>query len=228
MFERQLRTFSFLNDTGETIPPFACMITVAVSGSADKRAATNRDNDMVFKVRKATTQDATDQNAGRCIFNLETPVPNGAYGRCTLSFPCMALCSATAIGQQVGPKSAAWEMDTNGTAFTVITQDPTESYSAATRQAWLVRPSGAAAAPPAQVVIVGKVTSGGVSARSGANVGTGTIEAYEVIGTLLTATGDFYDVKNLSEVAVSPSAWVQAKKELYQGDWFIDWEDCGA
>ena len=45
---------------------------------------------------------------------------------------------------------------------------------------------------------------------------------------VLTATGDNYAVKNLSTTAIAGLVWVQAKKELYQDDWFIDWEDCGA
>lgn len=231
MFETKLRTFAFLNDTGETVPPFACMITVAVAGTSDRRAATDRDGDMVFRIRKATSQDAIDQNAGRCVFNLETPVPDGAYGRCTLSFPCLALCGtagALVIGETVGPKSGAWEMDDTGTAFTLVTQDPTESYDSVSRQAWLVRPSGSTTPPPAQVAIIGKVDSSGITGRVGSNVGTGNVEAYEIVAGVLTATGDTYAVKNISTEAISPLAWIQAKKELYQEDWIIDWEDCGA
>lgn len=229
MFETKLRTFAFLNETGETVPPFACMITVDVTGTSSKEAATNRDGDLVFKIRKAIAQDAIDQNSGRVIFNCETPVPTGSYGRCTLSYPAIALIAdaGAIIGDTVGPKSASWAMDGTGNAFTLITADPTQSYfQTSANRSWLVRPSGVSVAA-VQSAIVGKTTSSGVTGRIGNNVGTGFVDAYEVIAGTLTATGDTYAVKNLSTASIAGLVWVQAKKEFYQEDWFIDWEDCG-
>jgi hypothetical protein len=227
MFETKLRTFAFLNETGETVPPFACMITSEVTGTSSKEAATNRDGDLVLKIRKATSQDAADQNAGRVVFNCETPVPTGGYGRCTLSFPAIALVDdgAAVVGGTVGPKTASWAMAGTGSAFTLITADPTQSYfESSSIRSWLVRPRGSSSA----LAIVGKTTSAGVTGRVGNNVGTGTVEAYEVVAGVLTATGDNYAVKNLSVAAIAGSVWVQAKRELYKDHWFIDWEDCGA
>ena len=141
MFERQLRIFSFLNDTGETIPAFACM--ALKPDARGDHAATDRNSDMVLSIRKPTAEDALAQDAARIVFNRETPVPNGAYGRCVMSYPALARVDDADldIGNGVGPVDGSWAMNGNGTAFTAITADPTNSYyENDTKRAWLVRP----------------------------------------------------------------------------------------
>ena len=74
--------------------------------------------------------------------------------------------------------------------------------------------------------MIGKVASGGITARSGTTAGSGTVTAYKMVGSTITATTESHTVYNLSDAAIAADKYVQCKREWYTGTWFVDFEDC--
>lgn len=122
-FIDQLRVFAFKNDTGEEIPPFACMV---ISG------ATEEDGEIVFSIRKPTQADEDLQEPAAILFNSIQPVPNDEFGVGYRDFPLQALVdqpsAAYAAGTKLGPIFNSWMLGTKGSCFRVICEDLTDPH----------------------------------------------------------------------------------------------------
>ena len=185
-YKGQLRTFEFKNTTGETIPPFACMI---ITGS------TEEENELVFTVRKTTSSDASAQQYAAVAFNTGQAVPNGNNARCTLTYPALALVSgAVSVGDEVGPVSGSWYMGSSGSAFIVTSTDATQAYNNGSIDSYLVSPN-----PKATNLVHFKSGASAISAFNAGTgqMGTGTVDEYESNDTGdLSATGSTVAVWN--------------------------------
>jgi len=113
--------FSYLNDTGEEIPPYGCLIITGCTVELDE---------IVFSVRKCTQQDADLQEPASVLFNNIQPVPDGEYGVGTRDFPTQALIEndSLAAGTLVGPKFGTFVLHTEGSCFSIITKDETDPH----------------------------------------------------------------------------------------------------
>ena len=82
-----VRKFSFLNDTGATIPPFACLhVTGAILDGTEEYLA----------IKKPDAETERLQSRSVLAFNLDLPVENGQHGACVLSMPGQVLIDDTA------------------------------------------------------------------------------------------------------------------------------------
>lgn len=137
--------FSFSNETGEEIPPYACMILLP--DATNKIAAVDtpdNDSDIVFKVRKCTSEDASQQIPSRVVFNLDEPVESGGFGKCTAAFPCRAIVDDgdLQIGGSVGPVANSWFMGPSGNAFIAVTVDVENAYyETSAKRTWFIKPN---------------------------------------------------------------------------------------
>ncbi|MFN9110317.1 MAG: hypothetical protein ACK5XN_09635 [Bacteroidota bacterium] len=137
--------YSFSNETGEEIPPYACMILLP--DATNKIAAVDtpdNDSDIVFKVRKCTSEDASQQIPSRVVFNLDEPVESGGFGKCTAAFPCRAIVDDgdLQIGGSVGPVANSWFMGPSGNAFIAVTVDVENAYyETSAKRTWFIKPN---------------------------------------------------------------------------------------
>jgi hypothetical protein len=74
--------------------------------------------------------------------------------------------------------------------------------------------------------VIIKTPAGGIAARSGTTVSSGSCDVFSIVGTTLTDTGNNIDVFNISISSVGGSKYGLAKKEYATGKWVIDFEDC--
>jgi len=74
--------------------------------------------------------------------------------------------------------------------------------------------------------VIIKTPVGGIAARSGTTVASGSCDVFSIVGTTLTDTGVNIDVYNISLGAVGASVFGTAKREYATGLWVIDLEDC--
>jgi hypothetical protein len=65
---------------------------------------------------------------------------------------------------------------------------------------------------------------GGITARSGTTLGTGTCTHFRIAGGVLATSGDTYVVRNLGTEAVPGNIYIQAVR--IEGIWVANWEQC--
>lgn len=104
----------FVNQSGETIPPFACM---AISGSSLEQ------NEVVLAVRKPEDADLYLPGAGIFVFNDETEVEDSQGGFAILDPVCHAVGAGIAIRSECGPVSGSWELSSDGSGFWKLADD---------------------------------------------------------------------------------------------------------
>ena len=108
-FQRHQRWLQYLNDSGETIPEFAVMKSTGIDLA---------DGHPIVKMKQPS---GTDNEA--YFFNSEISPITGDYSSATRDFPCIASYSGTvapAVGEEWGPKSGQWELDTAEMGFTIV------------------------------------------------------------------------------------------------------------
>lgn len=110
------RGIPFLNDSGETVPPFACMAITS---------ATTSKNEIVITIRKPTTADIA-AGPGKLVFNGEVEVPDGQGGFAILdSIHHATEGSAITAGNECGPTNGSWDLSPSGTGFWKMAADTT-------------------------------------------------------------------------------------------------------
>lgn len=128
----QVRTYGFLNETGEEIPPFACLAVV----DSDAEQGLVR-----YKIRKPNYEDEQRQNPARLVFNSGVPCPDNSWGTCSSDFPAIALVDESlevTIGDVVGPVSGQWHLGKNGNAFVLKAKELSRDEIATDIVPWLV------------------------------------------------------------------------------------------
>lgn len=107
----RLQWFEFYNESGETIPPFACLRIIG---------ATTRNNRTVIRVGKPNTYGAQYHHR----FNGPTQVTAGTYGVCTIGPHVTALYETAdgtpAFGERWGPRDATWKLKKHTGGFQIV------------------------------------------------------------------------------------------------------------
>lgn len=128
-----VRHYTFRNDSGFTVPPFGVM---SVTDTIDS------ENEVVYLIRRPTYADEQAQDPARLVFNLGDYVADEAYGQCTSSMPCQALCkTGVALNQIVGPVEDSFVLENIGNAFVIKSQDNTDPHVEGTAEVWMVEPN---------------------------------------------------------------------------------------
>ncbi len=108
-FQRHQRWIQYQNDSEETIPEFATMVSTGIDVTSGHP---------IVKMM----QPAGGNNEAY-FFNSEIGPATGGFGSATHDFPTIARYSGTdapVVGQEWGPKSGQWELDTAGSGFVVV------------------------------------------------------------------------------------------------------------
>jgi hypothetical protein len=74
--------------------------------------------------------------------------------------------------------------------------------------------------------VIIKTPVGGIAARSGTTVYSGSCDVFSIVGSTLTDTTVNIDVFNISLGSVNGEIFGTAKREYASGKWIIDLEDC--
>lgn len=206
-FRVEVPFFPFRNDSGETIPPFACMQVTGVAEVGER---------FYLTVDKPVDNSGED---GPYLFNLyreigtETDDKFGTgtvYGmgrvRCTTSSP--------AVGTRIGPQASSWDCDEfSGGFLTVMGDDPDNSgvvFVSTFRKHY--------------GMAVFETPGGGIPAISGTTLGSATCTLQSLVGGTIAATSTTDTVYNMASEAVAGSVNIQAA--LIDGIWVANWEDC--
>lgn len=173
-FIDQLRVFSFKNETGEEIPPFACMV---ITGATVDNA------EIVFSIRKPTQADEDLQEPAAILFNSIQPVPDDEFGVGHRDFPLQALVdqpsSDHAAGTKLGPINGSWMLGTVGSCFRVICKDGTDPHIESGLGVYFVE-----AYHGKTDFHIGRATST-ITAASGSTLGSGTVMLKKISGSTL-------------------------------------------
>lgn len=164
VFIDKIKYVSFFNDTGEEIPPFACMIITGCTVESDE---------LVLSIRKCDDADENLQEPASILFNSILPVADAEFGVGTRDMPCQALVNqpsaAFSDGKKLGPKENSWALDEVGSCFRVVTKDETDPHIESAFGVYLVEPYHGKTD-----FHVGRTTSN-VSAGSSTTAGSGTV-----------------------------------------------------
>jgi len=66
--------------------------------------------------------------------------------------------------------------------------------------------------------------SGGITARSGSTLGTGTCAHVKISAGVIATSTEFYTVLNLGTDAIAAGIYIQAVR--VEGIWLANWEQC--
>lgn len=123
------RKIAFFNDSGEEIPPFACM-ELKFDFESGKSAMDVDSPDVFLVVQKPTAAGA--RYPGLLIFNTGTPIANQRYGSATLSPVALAFFNdgdgTPDVGEDVGAKAGQWYVTAKGKGFKLKTFDSGQAY----------------------------------------------------------------------------------------------------
>lgn len=134
------RRIAFFNDSGETIPPYACM-EQTFPYEAGRSSVEYSELENIFHVIKPTSEGA--KYPGLLLFNTESFVPANQWGTATLSPVLLgyfdASDGAAEPGLDCGAKSGSWALSAKGKGFKVKTLDSAQAYyvSASLRTVWV-------------------------------------------------------------------------------------------
>lgn len=103
---------TFKNDSGETIPPFACMRVKGVEALSGNRIA--------IKMGKPDTYGSQLSH----YINGPIEVANGKYGSCTNVFPAIVKAGSGTLtnGTLWGPRSGGWTIEKETGGFVVVSE----------------------------------------------------------------------------------------------------------
>src|SRR3990167_10117675 len=106
------RWLDFRNDSGEEIPAFGIIRLTGV--------ALPETGELVYTGDKPNTYGSQYSHA----INSDAIVPDNGYGKCTLTFPAVAVYDSAdgtpAFGEQWGPRNATWKLKKNTGGFRVL------------------------------------------------------------------------------------------------------------
>lgn len=195
------------NDSGEEIPAFACMQTTGtVEDSGQNYITVGQPVD-------------TTGTAGAYVFNGISPIEIGGYGIAHDGPLCRMFKTGTlSSGDKAQPVVGQWYIAAGGDLITVVGDDDIETD--------VVRGVIGSSGGGEDWGVIIKTPAGGIAARSGTTVSSGSCDVYEIVGTTLTDTGVNIDVFNISLGSVNASIFGTAKREYASGKWIIDLEDC--
>jgi hypothetical protein len=199
------RGLPFKNETGETIPPFACM---GIESTEIEQG------EIILSVRKPNAADAA-AGSGRVIFNDEIEVPDdgGGFAHMDNLIHALEASSITALAE-CGPVEDEWELASSGTGFTKLAAD-TESAT----NGIIVRANGGSGGGSTVLVLT---PGGGIAARSGTTVASATCSKIGLTGTTLGATSGTIEVWNPWPMGIPGSFYILAKREAETGFYFAD------
>jgi hypothetical protein len=198
------------NTTNETIPPLAVMHrrqpsgfseggSFGVGASASSLYTVHmRGGDFLIDVAKCNEAAAARQNPFEFVFNGIAPIPPKSPGLCMEGFPARSLCDdgpGLSLYGQCGPQNNSWALSDDGTAFSLLSVDPSLSISDSLFAAW-VSPNVAPEVASVQVYNGG--TAGDVLEANADNLFSGRIR------TFLNGTA-----------ATGANCWIK----------FVDWHD---
>lgn len=144
-YEQRIRWESFVNASGEDIPPFAVMqlqkkqgarIDSPGSGSSSDEADDffcqfDREGKVVWSVIKCNEEGASRQDPAQFMFNGNKWVKAGTIGRGTFDLPTQVLHNGAndslPNGKRCGPAEGVWWVLSSGSAFTCRSHDATEA-----------------------------------------------------------------------------------------------------
>lgn len=123
------RWVSFINESGETIPSYACMMLI--SDTETDPSTLNYKQRLLFQQPDSTVSDANKTFA----LNSRVPVPPGSYGSCTFAIDAPAWARIVTdsgnsdwdvtdptkdwVGQEWGPQDGQWDIDVDGKGYII-------------------------------------------------------------------------------------------------------------
>jgi len=197
------------NDSGVEIPAFACLQTTGtVEASGQNYITVDQPAD-------------TTGAAGGYLFNGQAPIEIGGYGIAHDGPVVRMICSDTiASGDALIPIVNDWEVELGAGPFVAIGEDDIETDCIR----GFVAMGGGGGGENWGVII--KTPVGGIAARSGTTVYSGSCDVFSIVGSTLTDTTVNIDVFNISLGSVNGEIFGTAKREYASGKWIIDLEDC--
>lgn len=191
------------NDSGEIIPPFACM---QISDTEFEN------NEIILTVIKPTTAGIA-KGPGKLVFNGEIEIPIDGNGFALVGDVCHAIeASAVTEGDECGPADASWKLSSSGTGYWKLASDDSESGS---DDVMVVR-RGAAATSSFRLFMS---PGGGIPARSGTAVSHASCTEYKLVAGVLTTNSTSKDVYNPWPVDIPNSYPIVASQESLTGFW---------
>lgn len=128
-FQQQNRLIPFKNESGEVIPPFACMQLDYNYESGDSALALDA-SDSIVDVKKPDSDGA--RYPGLLIFNSSASVGVGKSGLACIDPVCLALWDdedgSPEVGWSVGAKSGSWYLSMLGKGYRIKSYDSTQAY----------------------------------------------------------------------------------------------------
>jgi hypothetical protein len=113
LHEQQVQSDRFLNQTAETVPPFAVMW---VSGNA----TTDDRGKLTYPIIKPNAEAQYSQGTAQIMFNGDLSVKSGELGEGTFTLPAFARSAQSfPMGTLVGPEQGQWELNHYSEVFTV-------------------------------------------------------------------------------------------------------------
>lgn len=212
------RGFEYVqNESGEEIPPFACMQMVGTAESGGQNY-----------VEVNQPADSTGA-AGGFVFNGPTAIEIGGKGVGFAGPVVRALGDGSAVsaGARWSPEASEWAITTDGEGlFTAVGGDDiaTNVIKVQTRGG---EGGGGGSDSKTRVAIV---QTGGITARDGDTPGSGDVIAQRLTGGDFANDGAAFEVLNWVSATIPATAWV---KIFYDdspnvGAWFIGGEDCAS
>lgn len=219
-FNRDRRPFPVYNNSGEAIPPYACM-ELDYNYESGKSAIEVINQEPVLWVKKPTSTAAADPSI--VVFNSENAIPITGYGSAQIDPFVLALWDGTPgspdPGDAVGPVASSWKISTDGSGFTVKTFDSADAINeSSTERTIYVEKTGGGGEIQAFVT-----PAGGIAARSGSTLGSATCTMLSLTGGT-RSTGGTATVYNDFTSAVGGSVDIIAAK--IDGIWVVIAEDC--
>jgi len=122
--------FVVQNNSGEEVPPFACM-ELQYSYESDRSATSIDDDDTIFEIVKPTTLSVDDP--GLVLFNGPIKIPADGTGQGFAEPIGLVLFDNTESGdadpgEEIGPIEDSWLMGTNGFGWEVFSYDTPQAY----------------------------------------------------------------------------------------------------
>jgi hypothetical protein len=163
----------------------------------------------------------TTGEAGAYLFNGLEEIEIGGFGIVHDGPLCRMLKTGTLTsGDKCQPVVGEWYIEEGGDLITVVGGDDIETDIVR----GVIGSSGGGAGEDWGVII--KTPVGGIAARSGTTVSSGSCDVFSIVGTTLTDTTENINVFNISLGSVNGEIFGTAKREYATGKWIIDLEDC--
>ena len=228
-FDR-LFCFTVLNNSGEIIPPYACM-ELDYAFESGKNAFEVVDSALIVHVKKPTEDNLGSPE--RFVINGPQSIAIDGHGtayKLPVLQALMDIATPPSPGDTVGPSQDSWLLATSGSGWKVKSLDPSEAYVDGDTATVFVEVVGNAEGlayfwPP----------SGGIPAAT-YNTTTDTLSTGAAVCTRATkvATGVYEQgsssdtVENITSFTVGASGRPMACARNAYGRWTVVVEDCGA